>query len=206
MSSLYIVDACVCMLSPFTCVWLLATVWTCSLPGSSIHGILQARIMEQFAISSSRGSSWLTDRTHISYVSCIENMFFHSIVCFVYHWWEYKLVQPLWETVWEFLKRLQKRTAIRSSNLSSGYISKGNETIISKRYLDSHVNCSIIYKSQSCLTLCDPIGCSPPGFSVLGILQVRILEWVAISFLRGSESEQTPGDSGGQRNLACCAP
>ena len=35
---------------------------------------------------------------------------------------------------------------------------------------------------QSCLTLCDPIDGSPPGFSVLGILQARTLEWVAISF------------------------
>ena len=35
---------------------------------------------------------------------------------------------------------------------------------------------------QSCLTLCDPIDGSPPGSSVHGILQARILEWVAISF------------------------
>ena len=35
---------------------------------------------------------------------------------------------------------------------------------------------------QSCLTLCDPIDGSPPGFSVPGILQARTLEWVAISF------------------------
>ena len=35
---------------------------------------------------------------------------------------------------------------------------------------------------QSCLTLCDPIGSSPPGSSVPGILQARTLEWVAISF------------------------
>ena len=34
----------------------------------------------------------------------------------------------------------------------------------------------------SCLTLCDPIDGSPPGSPVSGILQVRILEWVAISF------------------------
>ena len=39
---------------------------------------------------------------------------------------------------------------------------------------------------QSCLTLCDPMDCSPPGFSVRGILQARILEWAAISFSRGS--------------------
>ena len=35
---------------------------------------------------------------------------------------------------------------------------------------------------QSCPTLCDPMACSLPGFSVHGILQARTLEWVAISF------------------------
>ena len=35
---------------------------------------------------------------------------------------------------------------------------------------------------QSCLTLCDPIDGSPAGSLVLGILQARTLEWVAISF------------------------
>ena len=35
---------------------------------------------------------------------------------------------------------------------------------------------------QSCLTLCDPIDGSPPGSPIPGILQARILEWVAISF------------------------
>ena len=35
---------------------------------------------------------------------------------------------------------------------------------------------------QSCPTLCDPIDGSPPGSPVPGILQARVLEWVAISF------------------------
>ena len=39
--------------------------------------------------------------------------------------------------------------------------------------------------SQSCLTLCNPMHCSLPGSSVHGILQVGILEWVAISYTRG---------------------
>ena len=39
---------------------------------------------------------------------------------------------------------------------------------------------------QWCLTLWDPMDCSPPGSSVHGILQARILEWVAIYFSRGS--------------------
>ena len=38
---------------------------------------------------------------------------------------------------------------------------------------------------QSCLTLCDPMDCNPPGFSVHGIPQARILEWVVISSSRG---------------------
>ena len=40
-------------------------------PGSSVHGILQARILEWVAISFSRASSWPRDQTHITYVSCI---------------------------------------------------------------------------------------------------------------------------------------
>ena len=36
--------------------------------------------------------------------------------------------------------------------------------------------------AQSCPTLCDPMDCSPPGSSIHGILQARVLEWVAISF------------------------
>ena len=39
---------------------------------------------------------------------------------------------------------------------------------------------------QACPTLCDPKDCSPPGSSVPGILQARILEWVAMPFSRGS--------------------
>ena len=51
----------------------------CSLPGSSVHEILQARIPEWVAISSSRGFSPPTDWTHISCVSCIGRWI-------LYHW------------------------------------------------------------------------------------------------------------------------
>ena len=40
--------------------------------------------------------------------------------------------------------------------------------------------------TQSCPTLCNSVGCSPPGSSVHGILQARVLDWVATSFSRGS--------------------
>jgi len=42
----------------------------CRPPGSSVHGVFQARILQWVAISSSRGSSWPRNRTHISCVSC----------------------------------------------------------------------------------------------------------------------------------------
>ena len=48
-----------------------------------------------------------------------------------------------------------------------------------------HMMC-VCEVAQSCLTLCAPMDCSPPGSSVHGILQARILEYAAISFSRGS--------------------
>ena len=48
----------------------------CSPPGSSVHGVLQERILEWAAIPFSRGSSWPRDRTHISWGSCTAGGFF----------------------------------------------------------------------------------------------------------------------------------
>ena len=53
--------------------------------------------------------------------------------------------------------------------------------------------------TQLCQTLCDPTDCRPPGSSVQGILQAGILEWVAISFSRGSPG---PRD---QTHVSCIA-
>ena len=52
-----------------SCVQLFVTPWPCSPPGSSVHGIFQARILEWAAISLSTGSSRTRDRTHVSYTS-----------------------------------------------------------------------------------------------------------------------------------------
>ena len=49
-------------------------------------------------------------------------------------------------------------------------------------YCSSSAAAAAAKSLQSCLTLCDPIDGSPPGSSVHGILQTRILDWVAISF------------------------
>ena len=62
--------ACVWVLSRSSHVWLCDPM-DCSLPGSSVHGILQARILEWVALLSSRGSSRPRNWTWISYISCI---------------------------------------------------------------------------------------------------------------------------------------
>ena len=56
------------------------------------------------------------------------------------------------------------------------------EYIIGILNLKQTIVCVYVLVAQLCLTLCDPMDCSPPGSFVHGILQARILEWVAISF------------------------
>ena len=55
-----------------------------------------------------------------------------------------------------------------------------------ERFEHMLANRKCVLVAQSCPALCDPMDCSPPGFSVLEIFQARMLEWVAISFCRGS--------------------
>ena len=56
-------------------------------------------------------------------------------------------------------------------------------TAVQQSDLIIYIHAAAAAKSlQSCLTLCNPIDGSPPGFPVPGILQARTLQWVAISF------------------------
>ena len=98
----------------------------CSLTGSSVHRILQARIFEQVATPSSKGSSRSRNRACVSQVSCIGKW----ILYYQCH------LGSLYMCVWVC------------------------------------VNCSVV-------TDCNPMDCSPPGSSVQGILQARVLQWVA---------------------------
>ena len=59
-------------------------------------------------------------------------------------------------------------------------------TRLEKELKESYKDAVLCLAAQSCPTLCDPMDYSPPGSSVHGILQARILEWVAISSSRGS--------------------
>ena len=113
-------NTCVCAESLQSCP-ILCDPMDYSLPGSYIHEIFQARVLEWIAMPSSRGSPQFRDQIQ---VSCIAGGFF---------------------TI-----RVTAAAAIKSH--------------------------------QPCPTPWDPIDGSPLGFPIPGILQARILEWVAISF------------------------
>ena len=65
---------------------------------------------------------------------------------------------------------------------------EGQEMKVQSPMANNSINhaCVCMFIPQSCLTLCDPVDCSPSGSSVCGFLQARIHEWVAISFSWGS--------------------
>ena len=54
--------------------------------------------------------------------------------------------------------------------------------------VDKSMCCGLV--AQSCSTICDHMDCSPPSSSANGVFQARILEWVAISFSRGSSQSR----------------
>jgi len=74
----------------FVHVWLFCDPMDCSQPGSSVHGIFQARILERVAISSSRGSSQRRDRTLIS------SSLLDKFSCPLFQWWWWYLMASVW--------------------------------------------------------------------------------------------------------------
>ena len=64
------------------------------------------------------------------------------------------------------------------------------DVIVSWQPIGIWVFSVVVLCAQSCLTLCDPMDCSPPGSSVHGISQVSILEWVAISYFSSSKNSK----------------
>ena len=77
----------------------------CSPPGSSVHRIFQARILEWVAMPSSRESSQLRDGTHISYVSCVgRQVLYHwshlgsPFRCIILPSSSYQVHPPLWSS------------------------------------------------------------------------------------------------------------
>ena len=69
-------------------------------PGSSVYGILQARILERGAISFARGSSWPRVQTHTSYVSCIGKQVLHHWRHLGY-WWSHEKAADKTDSCWK---------------------------------------------------------------------------------------------------------
>ena len=152
----------------------------CCPPGFSLHGISQARILESVAISFSRGSSSPRNRTWVSSVAgrfstnwarregrspAVENGKPLSILAWKIPWTE----KPggLQSKGW---KRVRRDWAIELEHSTTFKLTMWVPAIT----------------FQSCLTLCNPVDFSQPGSSDHGILQARILGWVAIPFFRRS--------------------
>ena len=97
------------------------------------------------------------------------------------------ILKAIWWCPWlASIYLLSRNSLLKISDTVEEIINSGVTAI--KSYLatlsfESESECEV---SQSCPTLCDDMDCSLPGSSVHGIFQARILEWVAISFSRGS--------------------
>ena len=144
----------------------------CSSPGSFVHRILQARILEWVTMPTSRESSQSRDPTHIFCGSCIAGRFFTA--------------EPLGKTqiilTAAAAKSLQSCLTVRPhrwqpTRLHCPWESPGKNTGVGCHFL---LQCMKV-KSESevaqlCPTLSDPMDCSLPDSSVHGIFQARVLE------------------------------
>ena len=87
-----------------------------------------------------------------------------------------------WISKMQYIHATKYYSAIKKENQAQIY----TITQINIRYILLRERKVKVLDTKLNLSLCDPMDCSPPGSSVHGILQVRILEWLAIPFSRGS--------------------
>ena len=91
---------------------------------------------------------------------------------------------------WWWTGRPGMLQSMESQRVGHNWVTEWNWCLLNTCYMPRTIlsTCHMKWSevAQSCPTLCDPMDCSPPGSSVPGILQARILEWVAICFSRGS--------------------
>ena len=144
----------------------------CSLPGSSLHGILQAGILEWVAISFSRGSAQPRDRTRVSCVGggcynlwATKDMFLESQMLF----WLRKPKLAL--SMYYYIK-------IEFPFLLMKLQSPEKVLTHSQEFAAHGPSLGMCYASWGVLTLGDPMNHSLSSSSVLGILQARILGWI----------------------------
>ena len=145
----------------------------CNPLGSSVHGISQARILEWVAIFFSRGYSPPRDQTHIS---CLASRFFSTEPSGKPH----DSINPSFMKLHNYNFKKQWYYLDTCLLYSFTYTLKSLAFLLV--VLAWHMLLLLLLSRFSRVRLCDPIGGSLPGSPVPGILQVRTLEWVAISF------------------------
>ena len=157
----------------------------CSPPGSSVHGIFQVTALEWGAIAFSS--------LHLSHLCsylqfCIGNTLLKSLIESHYPERRTWILDLCWQKTLKIT--LTKRMALQkvwgwgrnlSTHFRQGYPKQELYVCISGKCLHRWV-----LLLQSCLTLCDPTDCNPPGSSVHGILQARIQEWIDMPSSKGS--------------------
>ena len=144
----------------------------CSLPGSSIHGIFQARVLEWGAITFTNFPASVPLFSFFALnksTQCPNSEANLSPICA-----EDPKILPLQifslSFIVNFCLSTRKRTVYKIALEFAFLKLKQSESEV----------------TQSCPTRCDPMDCSLPGSSVHGIFQARVLEWVATSFSRRS--------------------
>ena len=125
----------------------------CSLPGSSIHGIFQARVLEWDAIAF---SVYAIQKNVISIFTQSSMLLLSRFSCVRLHRWQPTRLPHPWDSP-------GKNTGV------------GGHFLLQCMTVKSEV-------AQSCPTLSDPMDRSPLGSSIHGIFQARALEWAAIAF------------------------
>ena len=110
---------------------------------------------------------------------------FHCVLT----WWKGIHVQALWGHFYKGISPFLRAPPSYPNHLPKGLPPNTITLRLSFEQMNlvsEWVSEWVIEAAQLCPTLCDPMDCSPPGSSVHGILQARILEWVTIPFSRGS--------------------
>ena len=132
----------------------------CSLPGSSIHGIFQARVLEWGAIAFSMNKASGGDEIPVELFQILKDDAVKVLHLICQHIWK----TQQWPQDWKrsvFIPIPNKGNAKECSNFLK---------------TESSLSHAAAKSLQSCLTLCNPIDSSPPGSPVPGILQAKTLE------------------------------
>ena len=105
----------------------------------------------------------------------------------VAEWREWMNFEHVWQVLFEDPWKWDGKVPCwRRGHGSTLEVLTGDKTNVEIYFLSALSFHVALACAQSCLILCDPMDCNPPGSSVCGIFQSRILKWISISFSRRS--------------------